>query len=285
MRLFIFGYGYAAKAILAHMLPRPERIWATTRDRQKAAEMKRDGIEAIRFPDPDVDVELAGAIAQATHILHSIAPGPQGDPVWMTHRDQIAASELKAIAYLSTIGVYGDHQGALVNETASCRPASNRSIWRMQAEQDWQGLADRSGIPLSTMRLAGIYGPGRGPQEKIKTGMARRIVKPGQVFNRIHVEDIAQCTCAALLGNAAGIFNVADDEPAPPQDVIAYAANLMGVQPPPEIEFDKADLSPMAESFYAECKRICNTKVKLELDVEMAYPTYREGMAAIIGAV
>ena len=170
-----------------------------------------------------------------------------------------------------------------MDETSPCLPASRRSVERLDAEADWRGFADETGVPVSIIRLAGIYGPGRGPFEKIRNGTARRIIKPGQVFNRIHVDDIAAIVEAAFLQRAEGVFNGSDDEPAPPQDVLAHAAALLGAPPPPEVDFTSADLSPMARSFYGENKRVRNDKLKHDLGVQLAFPTYRDGLPAILG--
>ena len=186
------------------------------------------------------------------------------------------------IVYLSTVGVYGDHGGAWIDEATPCRPANGRSRVRLAAEQDWRALGAASGKAVHVLRLAGIYGPGQNALVNLRAGTARRIVKPGQVFTRIHVADIAR-TIAACFGSdhAGGVWNVSDDEPAPPQDVVAYAAALLGIAPPPEVDFDSANLSPMARSFYGECKRVSNRALKQELGVSLAYPTYREALRAL----
>jgi nucleoside-diphosphate-sugar epimerase len=179
------------------------------------------------------------------------------------------------------VGVYGDHDGAWVDEDTPCRPVSKRSRQRVEAELAWRRFAADTGVPVAVIRLSGIYGPGRGPFEKIRRGTARRIIKPGQVFNRIHVDDIAAIVEAAFLRRADGLFNGTDDEPAPPGDVLAYAAELLGVPPPPEVPYESAELSPMARSFYGENKRVRNDKIKRELGVELRYSTFREGLRAV----
>lgn len=217
-------------------------------------------------------------------MLVSVPPGDAGDPVLRHHRNDLAALKPRSLVYLSTVGVYGDHGGAWVDETSECRPVSKRSRQRLAAEAGWRLFSKETGIPVAIVRLAGIYGPGRGPFEKIRDGTARRIVKPGQVFNRIHVDDIAATVDAALSQAAAGLYNSADDEPAPPQDVLAFAAGLAGVPPPPEVAFEDAELTPMARSFYGESKRVRNDKLKRALGVRLAYPTYREGLRAVLRA-
>jgi nucleoside-diphosphate-sugar epimerase len=215
-------------------------------------------------------------------VLVSIPPDEAGDPVLRGFPDVLAEAKPKSLVYLSTVGVYGDHCGAWVDEESACRPVSARSRQRLAAEEEWLSFSRKTNMPVAILRLAGIYGPGRGPLEKIRDGTARRIVKPGQVFNRIHVDDIAAIVEAAFDRRAKGIYNGVDDEPAPPQDVFAYAAELLGVPPPPEIPFEEARLSPMARSFYAENKRVRNGKVKHALGVTLACPTYREGLRAVL---
>jgi nucleoside-diphosphate-sugar epimerase len=224
-------------------------------------------------------------LSDADCVLVSIPPQDEsGDPALRHFAGDIAAAKPKALVYLSTVGVYGDHGGAWVDEESACRPVSGRSRMRLDAEAAWRRFAKESSVPVAIIRLAGIYGPGRGPFEKIRRGTARRIVKSGQVFNRIHVDDIAAIVEAAFDRRADGIFNGVDDEPAPPEDVLAYAADLLGLLPPPEVPFEEAELSPMARSFYAESKRVRNGKIKRELGVHLAYPTYREGLKAVLAA-
>jgi nucleoside-diphosphate-sugar epimerase len=298
MRLFVFGFGYSARAVVERMRPRLDAVWGTTRDLSKMKDIEALGVVPLLFdsdrsetphspspsPSPQGGGELAGALAQADHVLVSIAPGEAGDPVLAHFRNDLAALKPKALVYLSTVGVYGDHQGAWVDEASECRPVSKRSRQRLQAEHAWRLFSEETGVPVAIVRLAGIYGPGRGPFEKVRNGTARRIVRPGQVFNRIHVDDIAAIVEAAFARRAAGVFNGADDEPAPPQDVLAHAAELLGLRPPPEVPFEAAELSPMARSFYGENKRVRNARIKDELGVRLSYPTYREGLAATLRA-
>ncbi|MBH0238855.1 SDR family oxidoreductase [Methylobrevis albus] len=282
LRLFIFGAGYSAKAVAARLGGAADWIGGTTRDAEKAAELARLGIEPFVFDGTAPAAALRPALARATHLLVSIAPDSGADPALAQHRADIAAAaELSWIGYFSTVGVYGDHGGGWVDETTPTQPVSRRSKLRVEAEEAWREFADARGLPLSLIRLSGIYGPGRNGFVNLERGRARRLVKPGQVFNRIHVEDIARFTVAALEQRHDGVLNVTDDEPAPPQDVVARAAEIMGVAAPPEQDFDTAELSPMARSFYGENKRVSNAATKRALGLEMAYPTYREALAAL----
>ncbi|MYZ49886.1 SDR family oxidoreductase [Propylenella binzhouense] len=280
--LLVFGMGYSASAAVTRLRTGVDRVLATTRGAEKALRLESDGIEAVVFdgahPAPDVADRLKGL----EHVLVSIAPDQDGDPVLRAFGREIARARPCSIVYLSTVGVYGDHGGAWVDEATPCRPVSQRSGRRRAAEADWQRFGREEGIPVAILRLAGIYGPGRGPFEKIRAGTARRIVKPGQVFNRIHVDDIAAIVEAAFARRADGIFNGSDDEPAPPQDVLAHAAALLGTPPPPEVAYADAEMTPMARSFYAENKRVRSARVRPELGVELAHPTYREGLAATL---
>jgi nucleoside-diphosphate-sugar epimerase len=282
MRLFIFGIGYSARAIARTLAPAAESIAGTTRDPDKAAALRAEGYKAILLDGLAPDDGVTAALASATHLLVSIAPAAEGDPVLEYFADAIRRMpHLQWIGYLSTVGVYGDHAGAWVDETSACRPVSRRSVWRAAAERAWGTLGAERAVPTAIFRLAGIYGPGRNAFENFARGTARRIDKPGQVFNRIHVDDIAAVAAAAAVLRAGGIFNVTDDEPAPPQDVVAHAAALLGVAPPPLVPFAEAALSPMGRSFYGENKRVSNGKIKDMLGVRLQYPTYREGLAAL----
>jgi nucleoside-diphosphate-sugar epimerase len=220
----------------------------------------------------------------ATHLLHSIPPGPEGDPVLTHYRDDIAQlSSLEWIGYLSTVGVYGNQQGNWVDEETAPKPNSARTEARVLAEKTWLDFGEEIGVPVQVFRLAGIYGPGRSVFDKLAAGTARRINKNGQVFSRIHVADIASVLEASIARPRPGaIYNVADDEPAAPGDVVAHAAEMIGVPPPPEVDFADADLTPMARSFYEGSRRIGNALIKSELGVALRYPTYREGLASLI---
>lgn len=280
--LLSLGHGYSSAALALLLLPAGWHIIGTTRSAEKARAMAQTGVEPLIWPGTD----LAPVLARATHLLTSVAPGDGGDPVLAAHRAGIAAAtHLQWVGYLSTTGVYGHHGGDWVDETAALNPATTRGAARVVAEAAWADLCRASGLPLHIFRLAGIYGPGRGPFEKVRNGTARRIVKPGQVFSRIHVDDIAQVLAASIARPAPGtIYNVCDNDPAPPEDVIAHAAKLLGLPPPPEQAFDDAQMSPMARSFYAESKRVSNRRIREDLGVTLTHPTYRSGLAALLAA-
>lgn len=280
--LLSIGHGYSARALAARLLPLGWRVTGTTRSPDKAQAIRRTGVEPLVWGTDD----LAPALAQTTHLLTSAGPADGCDPILATARDAIAqATHLTWVGYLSTTGVYGDHDGGWVDETTPLTPSTERGRARVAAEAEWAALAEDAGLPLHIFRLAGIYGPGRGPFAKVRSGSARRIVKPGQVFSRIHVEDIAQVLHASMEAPDPGaIYNVCDDDPAPPQDVIAEAARLLGLPLPPEVAFEDADLSPMAKSFYAESKRVSNDRMKRDLGVTLAYPDYRAGLRALLDA-
>lgn len=271
----IFGAGFSGRAY-GHKLARAGgTVFGTTRDPAKAGALKALGIMPVIFDGEALMPDLGDAIAQATHVVVSVAPDTDGDPVLKTYGDAMAAApNLRWIAYLSTVGVYGNHDGGWVDEATEPRPVSARSIQRLAAEHDWQALAAQRSIPLSILRLSGIYGPGRNAFSNLAAGRARRLVKPGQVFNRIHVDDIAGALAFLAERRHDGILNVTDDLPAPPQDVVAYAACVMKVDPPPEIDFETATLSPMARSFYGENKRVSNAAIKA-LGFTFVHPDYR----------
>jgi nucleoside-diphosphate-sugar epimerase len=284
--LFVFGLGYSARAFVQREGGRFDRIVGTVTSAAKAEALAAEGIEARVFGSDARDARIADDLRRARALLVSIPPGEEGDPTLAAYGDAIAAAPgLAWIGYLSTVGVYGDHAGAWIDEATPPKPASARSRRRLAGEETWLALGRRAAKSVQVFRLAGIYGPGRNAFVQLAAGTAKRIVKSGQVFNRIHVDDIAAALAASLDGPRAGaIYNVTDDEPAPPQDVVAYAARLAGVAPPPEIPFDEAALSPMARSFYGETKRVSNRLIKQELGLALRYPTYREGLAALRAA-
>lgn len=279
--LLSLGHGFSARA-LARRLGPAWNVIGTTRSEQKVEALRDDGIEPRIWPGTD----LRADIAAATHILASAGPGPAGDPFLPEIGEALAQAAPVWVGYLSTTGVYGDHAGGWVDEDTPLVPSTERGGRRVDAEAAWRGVAARGGWPLHLFRLAGIYGPGRGPFAKVRKGEARRIIKPGQVFSRIHVEDIAQVLAASIARPAEGVraYNLCDDDPAPPQDVLAYAAELLGVPAPPEVPYDTAEMTPMARSFYAENKRVRNDRIKDELGVVLRYPTYREGLQALLRA-
>lgn len=282
MNLFVFGPGYSAGYFLRTRRDGYGQIAATARSAEKRSALGREGIAAFGFSPGEEYPGFGEALAAADHLLVSVPPGAQGDPALSHFAEAIKASpRLRSIVYLSTIGVYGDHDGAWIDESTPPAPSSDRSVWRLAAEDGWRKLARNKGANVHVLRLAGIYGPGQNALINLRAGHARRVIKAGQVFNRIHVEDIARAIEAAFAfadRPADRVWNICDDEPAPPQDVVTYAANLLGVAPPPEVAFESAELSPMARSFYAECKRCSNRAMREELGVRLAYPTYRGGM-------
>jgi nucleoside-diphosphate-sugar epimerase len=293
--LVCLGFGYSAQHYVTLYGNRFDRVIGTARSGERASMLRArryggTAVEMLVFEGTAACAPLVGAIADATVLLDSISPDGGGDPV-LTHlrRFVIDAPRLAAIVYLSTIAVYGNHDGRWIDETTPLAPVLTRASERIEAERAWQALGEARGIPVSVIRIAGIYGPGANALENVKAGRARRIVKPGQVFNRIHVGDLAQiidrAIDAALTRSVGGVFNAADDEPAAPGDPIAFAAALLGVAPPPEITFDEAKrtMSPFAISFYGESKRVRNDRVKSALGVVLRYPTYREGLRALAG--
>lgn len=281
MKLMAFGLGYSATAALRRLSPKD--AVGTTRSATKADALASLADMRLFDGSREAAEALKPALRGVTHVLISIAPAEGengGDRVLPVLAEALAAeNSLLSIAYLSTVGVYGDHGGAWVDETSECRPRSARSRARVKAENEWLDFGTRVGVSVAVLRLSGIYGPGRNAFVNLADGSARRLVKPGQVFNRIHVEDIAAAVDRAFATRANGLFNITDDEPAPPQDVVAYAADLMGVLTPPEQDFDTAELSPMARSFYGENKRVANRLSKSALGLTYAYPNYRSAFA------
>ncbi|WP_029062139.1 SDR family oxidoreductase [Labrenzia sp. DG1229] len=282
MRLFVFGVGYSSTAFVEEVRGRFEWIGGTTRSMEKADALRKLGVEPFLFNGEAKGDGIAEALQQATHVLISIAPNETGDPVLNHYAGDIASGKPDWTGYLSTVGVYGNHDGAWVDETTACKPVSRRSVQRVEAEEAWLKFATEHDLPVQIFRLSGIYGPGRNTFENFKKGKARRLVKPGQVFNRIHVADIANALSLAIKRPVTRVFNITDDEPAPPQDVVAFAAELLGVAPPPEIPFETADLTPMARSFYGENKRVSNKRVKEELGYSFKYPNYRVALEDLL---
>ncbi|WP_353628125.1 SDR family oxidoreductase [Sulfitobacter sp. TCYB15] len=276
--LLSIGHGFSARALAARLVPQGWRIVGTTRSPDKADAIADTGVEPVVWPGAD----LGALIAQFPNVLVSAGPDSAGDPVLNAVEDAVirAAPDLRWVGYLSTTGVYGDHDGDWVDEDTPLTPSTKRGRARVTAEARWQAISD---LPLHIFRLAGIYGPGRGPFAKVRAGTARRIIKQGQVFSRIHVEDIAQALELSLQRPDPGaVYNLCDDDPAPPQDVIAHAAELLGLPVPPAIPFDQADMTPMARSFYAESKKVRNDRIKQALGWAPQFPTYRAGLAALL---
>jgi len=293
-QLLIIGAGYSGLAI-ARAAKNEARVVGTRRDAAGLAVLQKAGIATVLFDaDPDAGPsaysDLVGALQSTTHLVVCAAPGrsePLDDPVHRTLQALMAEGlpELAWIGYLSTIGVYGDHQGGWVDEETPCRSVQPRSIVRYQAEQAWTATASTLGVPLAVLRLSGIYGPGRNAILNAQQGRAHMLVKPGQVFNRIHVEDLAAAVWQAARLTANGVFNITDDEPAPPQDVIRFAHTLAGKPVPVELDFATADISPMARSFYSENKRVSNARSRALLGYDYRYSDYRQGLNAIWQAV
>ena len=276
--LLSFGHGYSARALSRILLPQDWRIIGTTRSEDKAPRLMNEGIEPRIWPGAD----MGPALNASTHLLISASPAEDGDPVLTELRDEIAqrASQFAWVGYLSTTGVYGDHQGDWVDENTPLTPATKRGIARVEAEAAWASIPN---LPLHIFRLAGIYGPGRGPFSKVRNGTARRIIKKGQIFSRTHVADIARVLAASInKPNPGAAYNVCDNDPAPPEDVIAYAAELLGLPVPPAVDYDTAEMTPMARSSYAESKKVRNDRIKDELGVELLYPDYKSGLKALL---
>jgi len=275
--LLSLGHGYSAAALAELLVPQGWVIHGTTRSEDKMQTMRDAGV--VPHLSPDI---VPDAWHDATHLLISAGPDADGDPMLRAYGDFVKAhaAKLAWAGYLSTTGVYGNHDGGWVDESTPLTPSTRRGKWRVAAEAEWQAIDN---LPLHIFRLAGIYGPGRGPFAKVRAGTARRIIKPGQVFSRIHVEDIAQVLAASIARPDPGaVYNMCDDDPAPPQDVIGHAAELLGRPLPPEEAFDDAEMTPMARSFYAESKRVRNDKIKTDLGIVLKYPTYREGLADLL---
>ena len=275
--LLSFGHGFSAQALSRLLVPQDWRVIGTTRSEDKAVALMNSGVEPRIWPGAD----MAPALNAATHILISAAPDEDGDPVLAKLETEITkrAGQFEWVGYLSTTGVYGDHQGDWVDENSPLTPATQRGIARVKAEAAWAAIPD---LPLHIFRLAGIYGPGRGPFAKVRSGTARRIIKEGQVFSRTHVADIARILQASIQQpNPGAAYNVCDDDPAPPEDVIAYAAKLLGMPIPTAEDFATAEMTAMARSFYAESKKVRNDRIKDELGVELLYPDYRSGLKSL----
>ncbi len=282
MHVLVLGAGFSGMAIARALSGSANSVAGTTRSAEKAAKLEKAGIRPIVFDGNVVSDDLAAALRQTTHLIQSIAPGRDGDPMFRPGSADLAklAPSLQWIGYLSTVGVYGDHGGRWVTEDMLSKPVSARSVERVEAEDAWLAFGVENEIPVAVLRLSGIYGPGRNAFCNLANGTARRLIKPGQVFNRIRVEDIGAAT-AYLSGRLqGGIFNITDNEPAPPQDIVAEAARLMGVEPPPEMPFETAELSPMARSFYGENKRVSNARIR-ETGFEFAHPDYRVSLAQL----
>lgn len=279
--LFCFGFGYTARTLACKLTEKSWRITGTIRSEENRTAIAAAGYEAIQFASFEA---VASALAAHSHILISIPPGDGGDPVLAAYAGAIIANKpsIRWIGYLSSTGVYGDRSGGWVDETSPLAPATARGRRRLAAENQWLALHTAGHLPVHIFRLAAIYGPGRNQLLAVRNGTAKRIVKPGQIFSRIHVDDLAGVLEASMARpNPGRFYNLCDDEPAPPQDVVAFAAQLMGATPPPAIPVDQAGLSGLSRSFYEESKRVSNRRIKEELGYRLLYPTYREGLRAL----
>ena len=290
MKVGIFGAGFSGKEIGRNLIESGHDVWGTTRSEDKFSSLQHLGITPVAFDGTNLNEDVRNALVDTTHLIISIAPARQEntdqpdeivDPVLRSFQDQdlkTLAPKLQWIGYLSTVGVYGNHDGAWIDENTSVAPASERSRQRVRAEAEWLSIGEAQKLPVGVFRLSGIYGPGRNALLTAEKGKARRLVKKNQVFNRIHVGDIATALNLAATRKASGAFNITDNEPAPPQDVVKFSHELMGKTPPPEIDFETADLSPMARSFYGENKRVSNAKSKSELGLDYQWPDYRAAL-------
>ncbi len=287
MKVGILGAGFAGKEIGRKLTEKGNSVWGTTRSEEKFDALQQVGISPVVFDGTHLNDDIREILRETTHLINSIAPARKEntdqpdeivDPVLRSLQDEglmANAPKLGWVGYLSTVGVYGNHDGAWIDETTAAAPTSERSRQRVRAEAEWLAVGEAHNLPVGVFRLSGIYGPGRNALLTAEKGKARRLVKKGQVFNRIHVGDIATALHLAAEKKSAGAFNITDNEPAPPQDVVGFAHKLMGKNPPPEIDFETADLSPMARSFYGENKRVSNIKSKSELSFEYEWPDYR----------
>ena len=273
--LLSIGHGFSASALGLKLIQSGWTVYGTTRSIERAEKLNEAGVNSIIWPDTD----LKPYIEKASHILTSVAPNYQGDPFLNEYSEVLEKNTFDWVGYLSTTGVYGNHDGGWVDEYSPLNPSTQRGQFREAAELSWSKL----NLNLHIFRLAGIYGPGRGPFSKVRNGTARRIIKEGQLFSRIHVDDIAETLLASIKSPRKGaIYNVCDDNPAPPEDVIAYAAELLGMPIPVSVAYDEAEMSPMARSFYAENKRVSNELIKKELGVELKFPDYKLGLRSLL---
>ena len=283
--LLILGAGFSGKAIGETFRNAGFTVSGTTRSAEKAEALRALGIEPLLYDGGVISEGLAADMARATHLVQSIAPGKDGDPLFRAGSPALASlmPKLEWAGYLSTVGVYGDHKGGWVNEETVLNPVSARSVERVEAEGHWLAFGAESGLPVAVLRLAGIYGPGRNALRNMEEGTARRLIKQDQVFNRIRVEDIGGSALFLAQGHLGGVWNITDNEPGPPQDVVAEAARLMGLPVPPDIPFETAELSPMARSFYGENKRVSNAKLRAA-GFQFRFPNYRQSLAELFSS-
>jgi len=285
-KLFCFGYGYSCDFIGRALLNKGWEVAGTTRDPQKKALMKEQGIKGFLYDEYSPLEDPALFLKNTTHLLLSVPPDDEGDPVFLHHaQDILAIDSLQWVGYLSSTGVYGDRDGALVDENTEPRPINKRGSRRLKAEQQWLSLQQRHDLPVHIFRIAGIYGPARSAIDAVRAGNARRIHKQGHAFSRIHVDDITGVLAASMAQPAPGeIYNICDDRASPSHEVIAHACELLGMEVPPLLDFDEIDMAPIARSFYAENKRVSNRKIKEELGVVLKYPDYQSGLRACLAA-
>lgn len=285
-RLFCFGLGFSAEALSRQLSVAEWSVCGTVRDPDKAKRLIAAGVDAQLWSGEALSSALTAKLHACNHVLISAPPGEDGDPVLNTARDAIRTMpSLNWLGYLSTTGVYGDTGGAWVSEEAPLNPSSDRSKRRVAAEQSWLELFSSEGVPVHIFRLAGIYGPGRSVFDQLRAGRAKRIDKPGHAFSRIHVDDVARVLAASIARpNPGAAYNVCDNEPAPPAEVTAYAAHLLGKEPPPLEDFDtvRPRMSPMALSFWSDNRRVDNARIKNELGVKLKHPDYRSGLQEIL---
>ena len=273
-----FGHGYTAQALTPYLIDKGWRVFGTSRSKDNFSDIEKSGAIPILWGS----AELRSIIKETALVLSSVSPENESDPVIQMYGEDLKENsrQIKWAGYLSTIGVYGDTKGKWVNESSQLKPSTNRGIARVNAEKKWLKY---NPLPTHIFRLGGIYGPNRGPFQRVLQGKAVKIIKPGQVFNRIHIHDIVEILLASISQpKPYSIYNLCDDNPAPPQDVLSYAAKLLSVDQPPTVRFKDADLSEMARSFYAENKRVSNQLIKSELGVELIYPDYKAGLKNLL---
>ncbi len=285
MGVFFFGMGYSSQATanaIRDIIDKDITIFGTTRSRPRAEELLRAKIRSHAFDGRAPGLMLAADLKKSTHVIASIPPTNGADPVLLHHQQELdKAPDLQWLAYFSSVGVYSGSNGAWIDEGAELAKDNERAAERIKIEESWTEYAKKREVPLAIFRIAGIYGPGRSAINKLQDGLAHRIIKRGQVFNRVHCDDIGRITALAMQNQLEGIFNLTDDEPAPPQDLVTFGAKLLEVKPPKSVPFEKAELSEMAKMFYSDNKRVSNAKIKSALGIELLYPTYREGLRMI----
>ncbi|HHS81882.1 MAG TPA: NAD(P)-dependent oxidoreductase [Devosia sp.] len=285
MNVFFFGMGFSSQATalaIREIIDEDAAIFGTTRSRSRAGELGRIGVRSHAFDGRAPGLMLAADLVRSSRVVLSIPPANGHCPVLAHHRQDLDRIEdLEWLCYFSSVGVYDNSNGAWIDESADLAHADERAGVRLKVEDQWREYARERQVPLCIFRIAGIYGPGRSALDKLRDGVAHRIIKKGQVFNRVHVADIGRVTALAMSQRLDGTFNLTDDEPAPPQDLVTFAAELLGVDPPPEIPFEEAELSDFARQFYMDNKRVSNARIKKALGIELLFPTYREGLRNI----